>query len=189
MRRRMILFASALLAFAAGAASAGSLDFWEDSLGAPNVTAVFPTGVAQVADVDFDADSAEGGGMLLGASEIEIRPTGNVSFTGFSCQLQSCHADDDVFVPGTASQGAVVLVNDPDVDEKHGIYDLGTIVFNAPQEPGTMPLVNCNYTGLDLREHTCTPFVLVTLPEPVKGVALLAGAALLATLYGRRRTR
>jgi len=188
MRHQAILLASALVALATGAA-AGSLDFWESSRGARDVTADFPTGPAQIADVDFDADSAEGGGLLLGATEIEIRPTGNVSFTGFSCQLKGCHADDYVFTPGNASQGGKLLVSDPDFDEKHGIYDLGTITFDAPQQPGTMPLVNCNYTGLDFREHTCSPFVLVSLPEPASAAALFAGAALIAGLRASRRTR
>src|SRR6266850_1533457 len=109
--RRPNFFATALAAFAATAASAGARD----------VTADFPTGPAQIADVDFDANSAEGVGLLLGATEIEIRPTGNVSFTAFSCQLQGCHADDYVFTPGTADQGGKLLVSDPDFDEKHGI--------------------------------------------------------------------
>ena len=189
MRRPGILLASALLAFAATTATAGSLDFWEDSRGAQDVTANFPNGSAQIADVDFDANSAEGGGLLLGATEIEIRPTGNVSFTAFTCQLQGCHADDYVFTPGTASQGGKLLVSDPDFDEKHGIYDLGTITFAGSQEPGSMPLVNCNYTGLDFVERSCSPFVLVSLPEPARASALLAGAALLAGLRACRRAR
>jgi hypothetical protein len=188
MRRRTILFASTLFAFAAGAASAGSLDFWEDSRGARDVTADFPAGTAQIADVDFDADSAEGGGMAFGASEIVIRPTGNVSFTAFTCQLQGCNGDYE-FTAGTASQGGRVLVTDSDANEKHGIYDLGTITFDAPQSPGTMPLVECSYTGLDYVERTCSPFVLVSLPEPVRAAALLAGAAILAGLGARRRMR
>jgi len=183
------MVASPLFAVVAAAATAGSLDFWENSRGARDVTANFPTGPARIADVDFDADSAEGGGMLIGATEIEIRPTGNISFTAFTCQLAGCHADDYVFTPGDASQGGKLLVSDPDFDEKHGIYDLGTITFDAPQQPGTMPLVNCNYTGLDFQEHTCSPFVLVSLPEPARPGVLLAGAALLAGLRGRRRTR
>jgi hypothetical protein len=113
MRRSNILLASAIFAIAATTASAGSLDFWESSRGAPDVTAQFPTGSAQIADVDFDADSAEGGGMLLGATEIEIRPTDNVSFAAFTCQLKGCHSDDYVFTPGTASQGGKLLVSDP----------------------------------------------------------------------------
>lgn len=187
MRRRTMLFASAWVAFAAGA-SAGSLDFWEDSLGARDVTASFPTGTAQIADIDFDADSAEGGGLLFGASEIEIRPNGNVAFTAFTCELKGC-AGDFTFVPGNASQGGFVRVSDADGDEKHGIYDLGTITFDAPQQPGTMPLVKCSYTGLDFVERSCSPFVLVSLPEPMRVAALGAGAVLLAGMSARRRTR
>jgi hypothetical protein len=188
MTRRTVLFASALLAFFGGAATAGSLDFWEDSRGARDVTADFPTGTAQIADVDFDADSAEGGGMAFGATEIVIRPSGNISFTAFTCQLQGCNGDYE-FTPGTASQGGKVSVSDSDAMEKHGIYDLGTIMFDAPQSPGTMPLVECGYTGLDYVERTCSPFVLVSLPEPACAAALFAGAALLAGLRAHRRSR
>ncbi len=188
MKQQILLVSTAMLGAAIGA-SAGTLDFWESSLGAKDVTASFPTGAAQQANVDFDADSAEGGGMLLGASEVEIRPTGSVSFTSFNCELQSCNNDDYVFVAGTAGQGGLVRVSDPDVDEKHGIYDLGTITFDAPQEPGSLPLVTCNYTGLDGQEHTCSPFVLVTLPEPSGSAALVAGAALMFGALRRRRAR
>ena len=187
MRRQTIFCASALFAFAAGA-SAGSLDFWEDSRGARDVTANFSTGIAQIADIDFDADSAEGGGMAFGASEIDIRPTGNVSFSSFTCELKAC-AGNYEFTPGTESQGGRVLVSDFNGDEKHGIYDLGTITFAAPQQPGTLPLVGCSYIGLDYVERTCSPFVLVSLPEPVRAAALLAGAAMLAGLGARRRVR
>jgi hypothetical protein len=185
MRRRTILFASAWVAFAAGA-SAGSLDFWENSRGARGVTADFPAGTVQIADIDFDADSAEGGGLLFGASEIKIRPTGNVAFTAFTCQLPGCSGDYE-FAPGTASQGGQVVLSDSDGNEKHGVYDLGTISFDAPQSPGTM-LVECRYTGVDFVERSCSPFVLVSLPEPARVAALFAGAALLVGLRARRRS-
>ena len=183
MRRRTIFFASAW--FAASAASAGSLDFWEDSRGARDVTADFPTGIAQIADIDFDADSAEGGGLLFGASEIVIRPTGDVAFTAFTCQLRGCNGDYE-FTPGNASQGGRVIVSDSDANEKHGIYDLGTITFDAPQAPGTMPLVECSYTGLDFVERTCSPFVLVSLPEPARAASLFAGVLWLVALHAFR---
>jgi len=185
MRRRTILFASAWVAFAAGA-SASSLDFFENSRGARGVTADFPPGNVQIADVDFDADSAQGGGLLFGASEIRIRPTGNVAFTAFTCQLPACNGDYE-FAPGTASEGGQVLVTDSDGSAKHGVYDLGTITFDAPQAPGTM-LVECSYTGADFVERSCSPFVLVSLPEPARAAAWFAGAALLAGLRARRRS-
>ena len=184
MRRRTILFASVLVAFAVDA-SAGLLDFWEDSRGARDVTANYPTGMTQIADIDFDADSAEGGGMAFGATEIDIRPTGNVSFTSFTCQLEGC-AGNYEFTPGTESQGGRLVVSDFDGHEKHGLYDLGTIAFAAPQQPGAMPLVGCRYMGRDFVERSCSPFVLVSLPEPARETALLAGAALLAELVRRR---
>jgi hypothetical protein len=192
MRRRATWFTSASIAFVtAASAAAGTLDFWEHSRGAQDTTASFPTGTAWTAQIRFDADSAEGGGMVYGASEITIRPTGSVDFKDWSCALTGCNNSDYNFRTGTAGQppgpeDGVLVVSDPDLDEKHGIYDLGTITFDGPQEPGTMLLVTCNYTTLDFVERTCNPFVLVTLPEPGGAAALLAGAAL---LYGPLRRR
>lgn len=183
MRLPRILLASAAVLFTAASAAAGTLDFWEDSRGAQDQTAIFPTGVAQVAEIYFDADSAEAGGLIYGASEITIESRNSVSFTDFACELQGCHPDDYAWDAGR------VAVSDTDPNEKHGIYHLGTITFDGPQEPGSMPLVNCNYIGLDLVERTCSPFVLVTLPEPAGIAALLAGAALLFGPLQRRRAR
>ena len=151
---------------------------------------MFPTGVAQTAHIVFDASSAETGGLIFGASEIEIRPQGSMDFVGWDCELQGCNQSDYVFDPGTQipPRPGRLAVSDPDLDPKAGVYDLGTITFNGPQESGTMPLVGCNYTDLEFHEHTCNQFVLVTLPEPAGIAALLAGAAL---LFGplRRRAR
>jgi hypothetical protein len=189
MRRSGILLASALLAFAAKAATAGSLDFWENSRGAEDVTAHFPTGNAQVAEIYFDADSAETGGLVFGATEMEFRATGSVDFTGFQCGLAGCNAADWAMGPTTKEPFEFVRVNDSDTEEKHGLYHMGTITFDGPQQPGSMFLYGCNYTTLDYVERTCTQFVVVQLPEPARASALLAGAALLVGLCARRRAR
>lgn len=181
MGQRRILLVGSAVCLAAATAAAGSLDFWEDSRGAQDVTAAFPTGVAQTAHIVFDASSAETGGLIFGASEIEIVAQGSIDFVAWDCELQGCNQSDWAFDEGTAgsSPPGRVAVSDPDLDPKFGLYDLGTITFNAPQEPGAMPLVNCNYTDLEYQERTCDQFVLVTLPEPAGAAALLAGAALL----------
>ena len=192
MRRRTIRFASALFALAATAASAGSLDVWEDSRGAPDVTASFPVGPAQQARIFYDASSAETGGLLFGASDIQIQAKGSIDFVDFDCNLPGCNQQDYVFDPGTeftTPRPGKLTVTHFDSEPQSGIKDIGTITFHAPQEPGTMPLVDCFYTDLDSHEHTCSPFVLVTLPEPACAAALLAGAALIAGLRAHRRTR
>jgi hypothetical protein len=187
-RFETLLVGAALLGAAAPAA-AGSLDLWEDSRGARGVTASFPTGAVQSARIVFDASSAEKGGLLVGASEIEIRATGSISFTAFDCELQGCTADDWVLNTGTESANPPgrLAVSDPDALPKSGLYELGTITFDAPVEPGAMPLVNCNYTDLELNEHSCDPFVLVTLPEPAGLSALFCAAAMLFGPLRRRR--
>jgi len=190
MRRHGILLAVSVVWLAATAAAGGSLDFWENTRGAEDVTASFPTGPAQTAHIVFDASSAETGGLIFGASEIEILAKGSIDFVAWSCELQGCNQSDYSFDPGTESttpRPGRVVVSDPDLDPKSGLYNLGTITFNGPQAPGNMPLVNCNYTDLDYHEHSCSPFVLVTLPEPAGAVAWLAGAALLFGPLRRRR--
>jgi hypothetical protein len=185
---RQIALATVLIGLAAPAA-AGSLDFWEATHGAQDVTAHFPTGNAQVAEIYFDADSAETGGLVFGATEIEFRATGSVDFTNFQCGLAGCNAADWAMGPTTKEPFEFVRVNDSDTEEKHGLYHLGTITFDGPQEPGDMLLYGCNYTTLDNVERTCSQFVVVTLPEPAVGAPLLAGAVLLLGLRRHRRTR
>ena len=183
----LVLRMIALLAGAAVPAAAGSLDFWESSRGAQDTTATFPTGPAQVASIVYDADSAEGGGLLFGASEIEIRPAGSTVFTAFSCSFQPCQKNND-YTFTTGGQGAGLLrVTDSYADEQHGVRPLGAITFDGPEQPGSMPLVTCNYTGLDLQERTCSPFVLVSLPEPGAAASIAALALLFGPLARRRR--
>ena len=69
---RKIALAVSVLLLAAAPAMASTFQIYEDSLGAPGVTAQFPTGSGQVADIDFDADSAEDGGLLLGGRPASI---------------------------------------------------------------------------------------------------------------------
>jgi hypothetical protein len=189
---RTLLLVAGVLGGAPAAAANGTLQFWEDSNGAPGVTAQFPTGVAQTAHIVFDASSAEAGGLTFGASEIEIRAYGSMEFVAFDCELAGCSASNYIFDPGTQStlpRPGRVAVSDPGAGSKTGLHPVGTITFNAAQEPGAMPLVGCNYTDLELRERTCNQFVLVTLPEPAGPAALLCAAALLFGPLRSRRAR
>jgi cysteine-rich repeat protein len=163
---KRIALAVCVLLLSAAPARAGSFQIFEGSLGSPGVTAEFQTGSGLLADVDFDASSAEGGGLLFGASEIEIRPLGAVVFLAFTCELAGCTQDVDyVFTPGNAEADGKVIVNDPDVNLKNGVFDLGAIQFDAAGFGGIL-LAGCNYTGADAVEHNCDPFTLATVLEP-----------------------
>ena len=123
---------------------------------------------------------------------ITIRPTGSISFADFDCHFEGCSCPNDcIFVPGSAADDARVVVDDTvDVDEKHGVWDVGVITFDAGQAPGTIEPTSCRHVPLlDFQERTCTPFMLATLPEPAGVAALLAGAALLLVPLRRRRAR
>ena len=184
MHRSSALAACTLL-LAAAAASAGGLQVYEGTLGAPGVTATLPPGPS-TADLDLDADTGEGGGLAVGATEIEIRPTGSVALVGFSCALPDCAPDVDyAFVPGDAASGGVLIVSDARFTAQHGLHDLGHLDVDG-LGGGTVQLVDCNYTGADDIERRCDSFAIAALPEPGRAPAIAAGAALLLAL-GRRR--
>jgi PEP-CTERM motif-containing protein len=185
MLRKIAVVASALLV-ASAPAWASTFQIYEDSLGSPGVTAQFPTGSGLVADVDFDASSAEGGSLLFGASEIEIVPLGDAVLTAFACQLAGCTENVDyVFTAGGAGTGSI-LVSDPDFNPKSGLFELGDITWDSLLA-GSLQLTGCNYTDANAVERTCDPFTLATtVPEP--GTGALFGLALGALAIARRRS-
>jgi hypothetical protein len=129
---RFALAVCVLLLLSAAPGWAGSLQIFEGSLGAPGVTAQFPTGNGLTADIDFDASSAEGGGLSFGASEITIVPLGAAVLRAFTCQLAAGCTEgvDYVFTPGGAGVGRII-VNDSDINPKNEIFNLVAIRFPA----------------------------------------------------------
>ena len=134
MRWPRILLLSAAVLFTAASAAAGTLDFWEDSRGAQDVTAIFPTGPAQVAHIAFDASSAEAGGLSVRRERNRDPPDRLDRRSRLStCEFHPCIAGATTSSSrARRATGGKLVVNDPDLDEKHGIHDLGTITFDGP---------------------------------------------------------
>lgn len=184
MRSRVALAVSlSLFVSLAAPAWAGTLSFFEDSLGSPGVTAQFAPGSGLLADIDYDASSAEGGSMPFGGpSEILILPVGDAVLTAFTCQL-AAGCGVYTFTPGGAGTGSL-LISDEDSDAQSGLYELGDLTWDS-FGAGGLQLDSCNYTDANATEQQCSPFLLAaTVPEP--GTAALLAFALAALARKRR---
>jgi hypothetical protein len=182
---RISALAVALLVLGASPGWAGTLQYFEESLGSPGVTAQFAPGNGLIADIDYNASSAEGGSLLFGASEITILPLGDAVLSAFNCELAAgCVSGTDyVFTPGGAGTGSII-VSDSDSNPQTGILELGLVTWDSLSS-GSLYLASCNYTDASATERTCSPFTLAQTPEP--GTAALLGAALAALGIARRR--
>ena len=169
MRSKLVLAVSfSVFVSLAAPVSAGTLQYFEESLGSPGVTALFTPGTGLIADLDYDASSAEGGSLHYGASEITILPLGDAVLNAFTCELAAgCTSGDDyVFTSGGAGVGSIV-VSDSDVNPQTGILELGLIDWDSLGS-GSLYLSSCNYTDAGATERTCSPFTLAQTPSPAR---------------------
>ena len=179
MNHGQIALATTALLLAVAPASAGTLQFWEVRSALPATPRRSRAGPHSRPTSTSMPDSAEGGGLLFGATEIEIRPDQLGRLGKLHLRARRLHAEPRLRVrAGRCERGSKDRNERPRLPREHGIYDLGTIAFDSQDQPGSIQLVTCNYTGTDFIERTCNPFTLVSVPEPGAIASLVSGAAL-----------
>lgn len=103
-RRVTRLIATLVLAAlgAPGPSVAGTLQLHLKSVSPGSVVVVSEPVSAYLLDVEYDADSAEGG-AVYGLSQVRLHATGDLTFdaVGFTCSLATCIASPEVFVQTT----------------------------------------------------------------------------------------
>jgi hypothetical protein len=183
MRSPLVLAVTLSLFVSLAGARAGSLAIYEDSHASPGVTALYAPGSGLVADLHYDASTAEGGHLEYPPTEILIQPTGDAVLVAFTCQLAGCEPDDWTFVAGGAGTG-YLLGGDYSQSAKFGDIDLGDLTWDSASL-GTLYLSSCVYSDASAVERDCTPFTVAQTPEPATGA--LVGLTLAAFGVARRR--
>ena len=160
------------------ASSAGTLAFFETSAGAGNTLNTGPV-TDLLIDVDYDAASAEGGG-LFGFAEITFQTTGDVIFSGApTCQAASCFFN--------ASANSIALSGgDAGLGEFGAIFDLLTVTITGTL--GTVELTSGTYVdgSFAVQDAPTTVIAQVGPPVPEPTTAVLLAFGLLGLAASRR---
>lgn len=190
MRSELALAVSASL-FVSLAAPAGaipgSLQFYEATYGNPDPNpALFAPGSGLIADLHYDASTAEGGYVDNSPTEITFLPIGDTVLVAFTCQIVGCSnepgEEDYLFIPGGEGTGMLKL-SDFSGGPVFGDIDIGNLTWDSAAA-GSLYLSRCNYSDADLVERECVPKTIAQTPEP--GTAALLGFALVALAWARR---
>jgi len=213
MFKRMILVV-AVLALAAPVTSwAGTLQFYEASAGQGNTFMAVGPVSNLVLDLDYNAASAEFGGMF-GFGELLIQSTGDIVFINvetnipplvdnFECQaLGSCTSalqnsrgeftqDPPGFPPGTtlwtAPFDVLVATGGDGSNGEFGLADLGLLTISGTQ--GSVELISGNYFDGFFTPQQIDPFTLAIIePVPEPSTLVLLGAGLAGLAFIRRRS-
>jgi len=177
MFKRMILVV-AVLALAAPVTSwAGTLQFYDAAAGEGN-TNTYPGPVSGlVLDLDYNASSAENGG-IFGFGELVVLTTGgDLTIDSFACQAVSCTFS-------TTGNTRLEATGGDTSSGETGVHDFGTISLSGF---GRLELVSGNYFDFGFGVQTVEPRTLaIVTPEP--GTLVLLGAGLAGLAFIRRRS-
>lgn len=172
-------------------AQAGSLRFFEASVGQSAVRTLAGPVSDLLVDVDYAPLTAEGG-KLYGISEIEVHATGNLVLTptGFACQVTSC-----LFSPSPFAGGRFLRLTGGNDLAGETAAAANLLTIGVTGSAGYIVVVRGEYldgTGAGSAvgaARTPDPTILVAVPEPGTVAARTAPLALLAALATRRNAR
>lgn len=179
-----------LVALTAANAQAGSLRFFEASVGQGVVRSLAGPVTNTLVDIDYAPVTAEGG-KLYGLSEVEVHATGDLvlTSTGFACQVSPCLFWPSPFLGGKLLR--LTATNDL-VGETAAAASLLTVGVTG--SVGYVVVVRGDYldatgpaAGVGAIQ-TIDTTILVQVPEPVVAPAWVASLCLLGAL-GRARRR
>jgi len=166
-----LLITMILVLGTAAVAKAGTLQFFEASAGEGNTRVISSLADHLVLDIDYNAGSAEHGG-IFGFSDIQIITTGDYTIDSFACQAVDCTS-------GLQNFGTTLVATGGDTASgEMTALNFGLLTISGTL--GDVRLVAGNYIDFASNPQTVDPFTLAAaelIPEPSTVMLLCIGLA------------